>query len=50
MKHPELIFEIEVVLEDLKTMNCIENFPNLKSLTFIKTNIGKIEVTIFQCH
>jgi len=44
MKKPETVIEIEVVLEDLKTMSPIELFPNLKILTLVKTNIELIEV------
>ena len=44
MKNPDCILEIEVVLEDLKVMTSIEFFPNLKTLTLIKTNIEMIEV------
>ena len=46
MKNPQTVTEIEVVLEDIRCMKQIENFPNLRSLTLIKTNIEQIEVTL----
>lgn len=39
MKNPQTVTDIEVVLEDLRFMSQIDKFPNLRSLTFIKTNI-----------
>lgn len=44
INNPENIEKIELVLEELYTLNGISLFCNLKSLTLINVNIKKIEV------
>ena len=45
MNNTDSVKEVEVVLEDLKTMNQIATWPGVEILTFIKCNIEKIDVS-----
>lgn len=44
MQHPNVITHIELVLEELNSINGISLFRNLKSLTLINVGLKKIEV------
>ena len=44
MQHPNVITQIELVLEELSSINGISLFRNLKSLTLINVGLKKIEV------
>lgn len=46
MANPASIERIELVLEELYSLNGMALFTNLKSLTLINVNIKKIEVLI----